>query len=203
MKTGPKYKICRRLGSDVFEKCQTQKFSVSEGKGSKAKGKGGKKKPLSVFGQQLLEKQKIRFSYGISEKQFGNYVKKASSQKALPTSKALYHMLESRLDNVVYRTGLAKTRRLARQMVSHGHIIVNGRKVTVPSFTVSKDDVVSIREGSRSSVLFSDLAKKLKDYTSPAWLAMNADKGEAKVVGVPGETDAVFNWDAVLEFYSR
>lgn len=201
MKSGPKYKICRRLGSNVFEKCQTQKFAVTEGRVQK--GKSGKRKTMSTFGQQLLEKQKIRFSYGISEKQFSNYVKKASSQKAKTTSKALYDMLESRLDNVVYRLGLASTRRLGRQMVSHGHIVVNGRKVTIPSYSVSRDDVVAIREGSRSSVLFSDLVKKLKDYSQPAWLNMNAEKGEAKVIGTPGDTDSVFNWDAVLEFYSR
>ncbi len=201
MISGPKYKICRRLGSHVFEKCQTQKFAVAEGRVQKSKS--GKRKTLSTYGQQLLEKQKIRFSYGISEKQFSNYVKKASSQKTKTTSKALYDMLESRLDNVVYRLGLANTRRLGRQMVSHGHIIVNGRKVTIPSYSISKDDVVGIREGSRGSVLFSDLAKKLKDYSSPIWLSMNAEKGEAKVVGTPGDTDSVFNWDAVLEFYSR
>lgn len=202
MISGPKYKICRRLGSNVFEKCQTQKFSVSEGKKAKT-GKGTKKKALSTFGQQLLEKQKIRFSYGVSEKQFGNYVKKAVTQKGKPAGKALFDLLEARLDNVVYRLGLAKTRRLARQMVAHGHITVNGRKVTIPSYSVTKDEVVSIREGSKSSVLFSDLPKKLKDHTSPSWLSMNAEKGEAKIVGTPGDTDSVFNWSAVLEYYSR
>src|SRR5436190_12065337 len=118
----PKFKICRRLGPGVYDKCQTVKFSASTGP---AAGIGGKRpKALSEYGAQLVEKQKIRFSYGISERQLSNYVEKASHIKGAGTAEKLYEGLESRLDNAVYRMGLAPTRRAARQMVSHGHFVV-------------------------------------------------------------------------------
>src|SRR3989344_3371850 len=132
MLSKPKFKICRRLGSGVYDKCQTTKFSTSS-KGGMASGK--RPKAPSEYGAQLIEKQKIRFSYGISERQLSNYVKKASLMKGAGAEK-LYEELESRLDNVIYRMGLASTRRAARQMVSHGHFIVNDKKVTIPSYEV-------------------------------------------------------------------
>ncbi|MCA9353332.1 30S ribosomal protein S4 [Candidatus Nomurabacteria bacterium] len=199
MKPVQKYKICKRLGNAVYDKCQTQKFALSESRRSV----GTRKKPakLSIYGQQLKEKQKIRFTYGITEKQFGNYVKKATASKT-PHEK-LSLELESRLDNVVYRMGLANSRRFARQMVSHGHISVNGRKVTIPSFSVKSGDVISIKEGSKAKPIFNTLDKKLKDYMSPSWLNFDAAKGEGKVVSSPTTVDDVFDWNAVFEFYSR
>ena len=129
---GPKYKICRRLGSGVFDQCQSQKFMLSEAKKTKV-AKKGPRKQVSEYGQQLNEKQKIRFSYGISEKQLGNYVEEATSSKGSVASEKLFELLETRLDNTIYRLGLASTRRLARQMASHGHFLVNGTKTNVPS----------------------------------------------------------------------
>ncbi len=197
---GPKYKLCRRLGSHVFEKCQTQKFVQSEAKKGLKKGK--RPKALSDFGTQLLEKQRIRFSYGVSEKQFSNYVKKATHGQGSATEK-LYESLETRLDNVVYRLGLAHTRALARQVVSHGHIMVNGVKTRVPSYQVKIGDTVSIREGSKKSTLFNSLETKLKDYSWPNWLKFDIAKGEAVVEGKPRNADGVLNFNTVLEYYSR
>lgn len=204
MKLGPKYKIARRLGPAVFEKTQTQKFAVSEAR--HAGGKKGDKRPkaLSDFGMQLIEKQRVRFSYGITEKQLSNYVAKALASKGANPSEKLFAMLETRLDNVVYRTGIAHTRRLARQMVSHGHFLVNGKRTTVPSFTVREGDVVTPREGSRKSVLFANLVKKLENYSVPKWIKFDAEKVEAKIEGSPVlETGSAINLNAVFEYYSR
>lgn len=197
---GPKYKLCRRLGSEVFEKCQTQKFVQSEARRGLKKGK--KPKALSDFGTQLIEKQKIRFSYGVSEKQFSNYVKVAMAAKS-QASESLYESLENRLDNVVFRLGLAHTRALARQIVSHGHIVVNGKKTTIPSYQVRIGDVVAVREGSKKSALFSNLETKLKDYSCPNWLKFNVAKGEASVEGKPRMQEGMPNFNTVLEYYSR
>lgn len=194
--------MCRRLGSGVFEQCQTQKFVLSEAKHKKI---GLKKRPkaLSGFGLQLIEKQKIRFSYGVSEKQFYNYVKVAMTTKGGTAANNLYESLESRLDNVVYRLGLAHTRALARQMVSHGHFLVNNKRTTVPSYKVGANDVITVREGSKKSVLFQNISKKLKEYTVPAWLSFDADKLEAIVKATPKNTETFLDFNSVLEFYSR
>lgn len=199
---GPKFKICRRLGSAIHEKCQTQKFVMSEARHSKKKSLK-KPKALSGFGTQLIEKQKIRFSYGISEKQFSNYVKEAVSTKGVPASDTLYEKLETRLDNVVYRLGLAHTRPLARQLVSHGHVTVNGKKINVASHHVKPGDKIAVREGSKKSVLFAELDKKLKSYSVPSWLTFDLAKAEASVAGKPKNTEGFLNFNAVLEFYSR
>lgn len=202
MKNGPKYKICRRLGSGVFEKCQTQKFVISES--NRGRGKNGKKpKQPSEYGLQLIEKQKIRFSYGISEKQLSNYVKEATTAKGVVAADRLYENLERRLDNVVYRLGLGHTRALARQMVTHGHFTVNGKKLNVPSYQVKTGDVVAVREGSRKSVLFADVTAKLKTYTIPNWLSFTPEKLEAAVKAYPKNTETFLNFNTVLEFYSR
>ncbi len=194
--------MCRRLGVGLHEKCQTQKFTLSEAR--KSKGARGKRpKALSEFGKQLIEKQKVRFSYGITERQLANSVDEASHAKHMAPALALFSHLESRLDNVVYRLGIAHTRLLARQLVSHGHITVGGRKVTIPSFTVKKGDQISIREGSKKSSLFQDLPKKLKNYSQPEWLSFDAEKALATVVGAPTAIDQFFNLNSVFEFYSR
>ncbi len=202
MKLGPKYKICRRLGTGVFEKCQTQKYVLSEAKKSRTQGR--RRRPRSDFGLQLIEKQKVRLTYGLSEKQFSNYVKQAVDKRTENTAEVLVQILESRLDNVIYRLGLASTRAFARQMVSHGHIYVNGRKVTVPSYSINQNDVVSVKESSRAKGLFVDLEERLQDYNPPAWLSFNLGKKEAKVQGSPkSEGEEIFDLPAVIQFYSR
>jgi small subunit ribosomal protein S4 len=200
---GPKYKIARRLGPAIFEKTQTQKFALrSQSKGDKKRGRGG---PKSDFGIQMLEKQKARFTYGVPERQFVNYVKASVAKKGVNSVELLYQKLESRLDNVVYRLGLASTRAAGRQMVSHGHILVNGRRVTIPSFQVSLNDEIKIREGSKKSALFQNLDERLKERQSPSWIAFDMEKKEAKVQGAPKAvaTEVAFDLGSVIEFYSR
>ena len=196
----PKFKICRRLGPGVYDKCQTAKFSVATARG----GFGGKRpKALSEYGAQFIEKQKVRFSYGVTENQLSNYVKKASQTKGSGTVDKFYEGLEFRLDNVVYRMGLAPSRRAARQMVSHGHFIVDGHKVTIPSYELKIGDVIKIREGSKIKKIFASLNEKLKDYTTPQWISFDIDKMEGKVLAKPKNIETFLNLNAVLEFYSR
>lgn len=193
--------MCRRLGPGVFEKCQRQQYTQSEMKKSKNTGK--RPKQLSDYGRQLIEKQKVRFSYGISEKQLRNYVDKATNTKGMSVTDKLSELLETRLDNVVYRLGIAPTRRMARQLVSHGHITVGGTKVTVPSFTVRVGDIIAVREGSQGSAAFADMKKKLETHTTPAWLKFSVENLQAEVVAKPKNDEQFLQLDTVLEFYSR
>lgn len=206
MKIGPKYKIAKRLGAAVFDKTQTQRFQISEARNGKTKGRGrGGFGGKSEYARQLLEKQKVRFSYYVSERQFKNYVKKAMDAGGTNPSETLYTYLETRLDNTIYRMGLAPTRQAARQMVSHGHILVNGRRSSTPSYAVSKDDVISIRVGSRTSPMFTILPEKLKEFKSPEWVSFDVSKLEGKVVTLPkfDRTAHHFDLAPVLEYYSR
>lgn len=202
MKIGPKYKLGRRLGVGIHEKCQTQKFSLSEARHEKA-NRGKRRKQISGYGQQLLEKQKIRYSYGISEKQLQNYVKKATSVSKVPPRDALFQELETRLDNVLYRLGIAQTRPLARQMASHGHFKVNGSRTTVPSYKIKEGDVIELREGSKSKTLFQNLDKKLGKASTPAWLSLDLKNISATVKGVPVNEESFLDFSSVLEYYSR
>jgi small subunit ribosomal protein S4 len=203
MKTVAKYKMCRRLGAGVFEKCQTQKFAAVEQKTVRGGANAKRPKAPSGFGLQLLEKQKVRFSYGISERQLQNYVKSAGHTKGMPVTDKLNELLETRLDNVVYRLGFAPTRRQARQMTSHGHFVVNGKKSTIPSQQVHIGDIITVREGSRSSTLFADYAKNMKDRTVPTWLKLSPEQMQAEVVAKPKNDEQFLKFETVLEFYSR
>lgn len=201
-----KFKIARRLGAGVFEQTQTQRFVASQQRRS-AKGGAGKRAPKrpSDYGMSLIEKQRVRFAYGVSERQFSNYVEKAfavAKKGQVPADK-LFDLLEHRLDNVVYRLGFAHTRAFARQLVSHGHITVNGTKVTVPSYMVDMGDSIAIREGSKNKTVFADLAEKLKQYTAPEWLKSSPASTSAEVIGSPKNPDSFMNFQAVIEFYSR
>ncbi len=202
MKSPKKLKICRRLGAGVCEKCQAAKFVASTAKKA-ATGKRGPKKNVSDFGAQLIEKQRVRVSYNITEKQFRNYINKATAGKTGKPAERLFEALETRLDNVIYRLGIANTRQFARQAVSHGHFMVNGRRLTVPSYQVKVGDVITVREGSKSKGIFTDIETKMKNYTWPNWLAFDASKIEAKVTALPKQADGFLNLNAVLEFYSR
>ena len=199
MITKPKFKICRRLGPGVYDKCQTVKFSTASGKFA-GPGVGRRPRAMTEYG---TEKQKIRFSYGITERQLSNYVRKAVHIKGAGTAEKFYEELESRLDNVIYRMGLAPTRRAGRQMVSHGHFIVNDHKVTIPSYEIAAGDIIKIREGSKSKKLFIGLAEKNKDYVMPAWLSFDFGKMEGKILGKPKRAETFIDLNAVLEFYSR
>src|SRR6185369_412240 len=135
MKTGPRYKIAKRLGATVFEKAQTQKFAISAERSAKNKSRGRGRQ--SEYGKQMLEKQKVRVTYGLPERQFRNYVNKALLSHGAQPKVRLHELLELRLDNVIWRLGLVSTRRAARQMVAHGHVMVNGKKTRVPSYMLS------------------------------------------------------------------
>lgn len=194
-----KYRIAKRLGAGVFDQTQTQKFALAEARTKKPRGRAP-----SDYNRQLLEKQRVRFTYGIQEKQLYNYAKKA--MKAKEPSAALHAALEMRADTAVYRSGLALTRRAARQMVSHGHILINGIRITTPSYAMKKGDKITVREGSRTSPLFASLADKNENNRPVAsWLTFDVNLLTAEVVAVPqynaGETG--LDYATVFEFYSR
>ena len=196
-----KYKIAKRLGAGIFEQTQSQKFALSEARSSK-------KPPRRVgsdYGRQLLEKQRVRFTYGLSERQLSNYAKKAYEQP--DPGVALHRMLEMRADSVAYRSGLAPTRRAARQLVSHGHLVVNGVRITTPSHHIKKGDTVTVREGSRRSPLFTRFTEEGKGETRaiPQWLSFDVTALKADVVGEPAYTpsETTLDYATVFEFYSR
>jgi small subunit ribosomal protein S4 len=197
----PKFKICRRLGPGVYDKCQTSKFVTASAKGGSVLGK--RPKALSEYGTQLIEKQKTRFSYGINERQLSNYVKKALLSKGAGVTEKLYEELEFRLDNAIYRMGLGNSRRATRQMVSHGHFLVNDKRVTIPSYELKSGDVIKIREGSKAKKIFNNIVEKIKDYNPPAWIAFNVGTMEGKILNKPKNTESFLDLNAVLEFYSR
>lgn len=205
-----KCKKCRRAGEKLFlkgERCFTPKCAFTRKPYPPGILSSERKHRSSVteYGIQMKEKQKVRNTYRVSEKQFGNYVEKATEKKGVTPAEALYEALESRLDNVVFRSGLVASRALARQIVAHGHIVVNGRKGTIPSRALVVGDVVAVREGSKNSKLFETLGEKLKNVKTPSWLKVDAEKSsitlQGKPVAAPGES--VFNLTAVVEFYSR
>jgi small subunit ribosomal protein S4 len=164
---------------------------------------GRRPKAPTEYGAQLIEKQKVRFSYGISERQLSNYVKKVSHIKGAGTALKLYENLESRLDNVIYRMGLGSSRRATRQMVSHGHFVVNNHRVTIPSYELRAGDTVKIREGSKSKKIFENLTEKLKDYNGPGWVSFDLGSMEGKILNKPKNVETFLDLNAVLEFYSR
>ena len=191
------------MGASVFEKCQTQKFQLAEARAprrTRAKRGGG-----GDFGTQLLEKQKARFTYGLTESQFSRYVHEAMEKHGKESASSLLVRLESRLDNVVYRAGLVKTRRAARQLVSHGHVTVNGRRMTVPSHTVSIGDVVGVRMESRGSALFMGRAEQMAEIKAPHWMKFEEGGLSFTITAAPSvaETETPFNPAVIIQFYSR
>lgn len=203
MRTGPKYKICKRLGSSVFEKCQTQKFQLSEARHGKRVKSG--RRGNSDYGKQLLEKQKVRYTYGLSESQLTRYVREATERHGQNTAMELMRRLEARLDNVVFRAGLASTRAMARQLVSHGHITINERRVTIPSYEARKGDKLGIRQGSRVRTPFVIALERLVEHQSPVWLTFDPKRLEGRLTASPSvePTQLSFDLGVVLEYYSR
>lgn len=205
--TGPKEKLSRKVGENLGLKAE-RSFSPKSSflKKPYRPGQHGKarRRAPSEFGTQLLEKQKIKISYGITERQLSNYFKEAKQHKGV-TANLLLSMLEKRLDNVVFRTGLAPSRIVARQLVSHGHFLVNGKRVKIPSYRVKIGETIAIRPQSRPKPMFTELANKMKKYQMPSWLEVekkdfNAGmKTEPKVDELPKN----FNMNAVVAFYSR
>jgi len=204
-----KCRICRRAGEKLFlkgDKCFTPncvfvKKSYAPGK-TAASNK--RRRSQTEYGKQLKEKQKIRNTYGLRERQFSNYVNRAVLHKGSAATN-LYEQLEMRIDNVVFKLGFAPSRSLARQMVSHGHILINGRKTTIPSMSLKKDDIISVRDGSKDKKIFTERSAYLAKHKTPSWLSISAENMEGKVIGAPKqeEADGVFDIASVLEFYSR
>ncbi|MFH1387719.1 MAG: 30S ribosomal protein S4 [Patescibacteria group bacterium] len=202
-----KCKKCRRANQKLFikgDRCSTQKCAMV--KRPYIPGAHGKsrRKRFSEYGSQLAEKQKIRYTYGISEKQFKKYFKEVIDQKE-NKGDFLVKKLESRLDNVVFRLGWAKSRGSARQIVSHGHILVNNRKVNISSYQVKKDDVIKLKEKSKKLVLFKELKTFLKKNKTPDWLSLDAQKIEGTIKGNPDfkDLEQVGEVNMIIEYYSR
>jgi len=208
--TGPVCKLCRREGEKLFLKgsrCLTPKCSFE--RRSYPPGQHGREKQFrrgraSDYLLQLREKQKARRIYGMMERQFSRYFKRAEQQVGL-TGTNLLVLLERRLDNVVYRLGIASSRAQARQLVSHGHIMLNGRKTDIPSALVSPGDVVSIRPESQRGAYFKEVRQDLDDRRVPRWLTVEAAQLSANVLHMPAreDIDVTLNEQLIVEYYSR
>ncbi len=194
--------MCRRLGMSICgrEKCALKRKPYPPGIHGKSFRRG-----LSEFGQQLREKQKVKFLYGLRETQFRNYIDKAVAQRAIPSGEAIIRNLEMRLDNVIYRLGLAPTRAAARQMVNHGHILVNEKRVNIPSYKLKVGDAVVIRPGSLQKGVFMNLAITVKKYAPPAWLELDKANYTGKIISYPAADDLIrsYNLSSIVEYYSR
>ena len=201
---GPKLKLSRREGTDLFLKSGVRAID-SKCKIDTAPGQHGARKPrLSDYGSQLREKQKVRRIYGILERQFRNYYKEANRLKG-NTGENLLVLLEVRLDNVVYRMGFAATRAEARQLVSHKAIVVNGRVVNIPSFQVSVNDVVAVREKSKKQARIKASLELAEQREKPTWLEVDSAKMEGVFKRVPERSDlsADINEHLIVELYSK
>ncbi len=205
--TGPKEKLSRRIGENLGLKAE-RSFSPKSAflKKPYRPGMHGKsrRRALSEFGTQLLEKQKIRFTYGLTERQLQKYFNEAKRKKGI-TGDLLLGALEKRLDNAVYRSSLASSRIIARQLVNHGHFLVNNKKVTIPSYSVKVDDVIAIKPKSRLKTIFFDLANKLKKHEAPTWLTIDKKIFEIKIKSDPKIDDLPknFNMNVIIAYYSK
>ena len=205
-----KCKICRRQGVKLFlkgERCYSPKCAIV--RRPYPPGKKGKRRPrpLSEYGKELREKQKLRNWYNLRERQFRNYVKEVLSKKSRveDAPSRLIRTLERRLDNVVFRLGFAASRPKARQLVSHRHIMVNDRVVNISSRLVKKGDKIKIKPTSVKKPLFQHLSRVLKKHTVPSWLSLNIEKLEGEVKGLPKVEEALppVKMSAIFELYSR
>jgi len=204
-------KLCRREGMKLYlkgERCFTPKCALE--RRNYPPGQHGptrrSRRKVSDFGRQLREKQKVRRIYGVYERQFRRYFRQAVKAKGM-TGTALLQLLERRLDNVVYRMGLANSRAQARQLVTHGHITVNGHKVDIASYSVRPGDVIGIKETSRKKRYFKELAEEFgQGRTPPKWLAVDPANMSATVVALPEREDIqdiTINEQLIVEYYSR
>jgi small subunit ribosomal protein S4 len=208
--TGPVCKLCRREGEKLFlkgERCFSPKCAIE--RRAYPPGQHGRmaqwsRSRTSDFGTQLRAKQKARRVYGVLERQFRRYYKQALKAPGL-TGLTLLQILESRLDNVIYRMGYASSRAQARQLVTHGHFLVNGRRTDIPSMQIKPGDVIEVREGSRNKTLIKDLFAMAEDRTVPEWVSRDVKKmtGEIKRLPERSEIDANLNEQRIVEYYSR
>jgi small subunit ribosomal protein S4 len=207
---GPVCKLCRREGEKLFlkgERCFSPKCSFERrgyAPGQHGKGAQFRRRRDSDYNRQLRAKQKARRSYGILERQFRRYYQVSLSRRGL-TGLNLLQILESRLDNVIFRLGYADSRAQARLLVTHGHFTVNGRRTDVPSMLVSQGDVVAVREGSRGRTFFKDLSAVAEDRTVPPWLNRELKSLSGAVIRLPerSEIDSNLQEQLIVEYYSR
>jgi small subunit ribosomal protein S4 len=198
---GPRGKICRRLEFQAFE---SPKFaSPTKNYPPGQHGPTYRRRP-SEYGLQLKEKQKMKYLYGVLEKQFRNYFKKANKKKGI-TGHNLVTLLESRLDNTVYRLGFARTRRQARQLVNHGHFLVNNRKVNIPSYQMKAGDVIKVREKSKKMDFIHDSMRRVQGEGSYPWLKLDKANMEGIYVEEPARDQIhdEYNEQLVVELYSK
>lgn len=198
--TGPKVKKARSFGEAITAKDAKvlMKRNYAPGQHGQSRGR------VSEYGTQLKEKQKAKWTYGILEKQFRKYFEEASKKKGI-TGDALLQILESRLDNIVYRLGFAETRAQARQLVSHGFFDVNGKKVNIPSYRTKVGETVAFRESKKKSKYVEVLKQKLKNAKTQEWLELNSDTLSGKVLSVPNQEqiESRLNTQLIVELYSR
>ncbi len=164
-------------------------------------GKSRQKAP-SEFGQQLAEKQKIMFSYGLREANMRKMFKEALHKKEAVTD-TIVNLLERRLDNAVFRMGLAPSRITARQYIGHGHFLVNGRKVNIPSYQVKANDVIAVKPASKDILIFREVSESIKQYEAPTWISLNKEKLEGKIKSLPRDVEIPFDINLVVDYYSR
>ena len=204
--TGPACKLCRREGKKLYlkgERCTSGKCAL-ERRNSAPGQHGAAKKKMGEYGMQLREKQTTRRYYGVLERQFKNYYEEAARKEGM-TGENLLILLERRLDNTVFRMGLAESHREARQLVLHAHFTLNGKKVNIPSILVKPGDVIAVKESSRDSAKIKALAEALESKTAPKWLDVDKTNLQAKVVSFPAreDIDYDFNEQLIVELYSK
>ena len=204
--TGPDCRLCRREGCKLFlkgDRCYSEKCAME--RKSYAPGEAGKKRVKeSEYRMQLREKQKTKRIYGLLEKQFHHYYEMANRQQGI-TGENLLRILESRLDNVVYRLGFAKSRSEARQQVRHGHIYVNGRRVDIPSFRVRPGDLVSVAPKARDMLVIKSALISNERVSVPAWLEVDIEKLQGSVLSLPerDQIDSDIREQLIVELYSK
>lgn len=205
MLLGSKCKYCRKFGQKIGlnERCLSSKCALSRRR-FRPGFHGYKPRALSLYAKQLLEKQKVKISYLINEAKMKKYINLAKKSKK-PAAEGLIELLERRLDNVVWRAGYVPAKTTARQLVAHGHFLVNGKRMKSPSYLVKEGDVITIRPQSLKIKNFNDLGQRLKFYKPPSWLAINPNNFETKVLKLPSASEIVhnFNLNLVIDFYSR
>ncbi|HPK87191.1 MAG TPA: 30S ribosomal protein S4 [Atribacterota bacterium] len=205
---GPVCRLCRRQGSKLFlkgDRCYTDKCAVERRPSEPGRSAQAKRiKKLTHYGIQLREKQKMRNMYGLLERQFHNLFKKAE-QKHGVTGDNFIQFLERRLDNVIFRMGFTNSRAKARQIVNHSHILVNRKKVNIPSYMIDIDDVIEVKESSQNISDFKDLKQGETDINVPSWLDVDFNNLKGKVVKLPSKEDVDLPVDEklVVEYYSR
>ena len=205
--TGPVCRLCRYLGEKLMlkgEKCPTPKCPLEKRNVAPGGHSVTLRRKVSDYGLRLHEKQKARFSYGILERQFRRFFAEAQRTPGA-TGETLLILLERRLDNVVYRLGFADSRAQARQIVRHGHILVNEHRTDIPSFLVKSGDVIKWRETSTKTEYYKTIIEKVKGKVIPAWLSLDEERMTGSVLTLPGKEDieAKFDRKAIVEYYSR